>query len=224
MFKFIATLIALFTALNSYTATPAKDAPSKEEQHALYEELLTDIATNNDWGIDISDPGPGWLAYGGEMYYTFFDLDGDGVDELLTGEDLGEQHGIILQHITYISDGKVVPLRGFIGFLPEAEDGLMPEVYSNGIIVFSEHINWGHEIYSYSRFENGKIVSLGSIDDTSEWGMWKITASTGSKTTECAVPGFIAKLIVKYIGSNNELAELDWKPVAQFAQPTVTAN
>ena len=38
MFKFIATLIALFTALNSYTAVPAKDAPSKEEQKRIYEE------------------------------------------------------------------------------------------------------------------------------------------------------------------------------------------
>ena len=43
MFKFIATLIALFTALNSYTVTPVADVPSKEEQHELYADFLKDI-------------------------------------------------------------------------------------------------------------------------------------------------------------------------------------
>ena len=38
MFKFITALIALITAINSYSVTPVKDAPTKEEQHALYVE------------------------------------------------------------------------------------------------------------------------------------------------------------------------------------------
>ncbi|MBR6005178.1 MAG: hypothetical protein IK063_03010, partial [Clostridia bacterium] len=50
MFKFITALIALITAINSYSVTPATDAPSKEEQHRIYEQFLTEAVNVNDWG------------------------------------------------------------------------------------------------------------------------------------------------------------------------------
>ncbi len=231
MFKFIATLIALFTALNSYTAVPAKDAPSKEEQKRIYEELLTGIASNNDWGdYDTSAPGPGWFSQpdSGKWRYAYFDMNGDGIDELLIGEEVGgliygnksvKSPKTVLQFIVTICNGRAAPIKDFMGYFPD-EDYYAPVLYSNGTVVEDEiPANTSEEFYRHLRLENGELKTTVYIrSDTGTRGIWGFSVNNNGETTECKIPGFIAKIIIGYL-NKGEVVEPDWQPLAKFAQP-----
>ena len=69
------------------------------------------------------------------------------------------------------------------------------------------------------RLENGELKTTVYIrSDTGTRGIWGFSVNNNGETTECKIPGFIAKIIIGYL-NKGEVAEPDWQPLAKFAQP-----
>ncbi|MBR4765922.1 MAG: hypothetical protein IK085_04065 [Clostridia bacterium] len=224
MFKFITTLIALFTALNSYTVTPAKDAPTKEEQHELYAEFLKEAVKTWDWGV--SDDGYtllGFFLYTdvNKTYYAYYDIDGNGVDELLVGEDgvIGVE-GVSPLYIYTIED-KTIKAQSFEGYYENFFSGSY--VCKNGIVV--DPLG-GLELSGnyYYRMECGKLTPFVCITGyNGQWDLWKFSVTFNGETTECKIPKFVANIIMNYL-NKGELADINWQPMSEIAQFPVAAN
>ncbi len=227
MFKFIATLIALFTALNSYTVTPAKDAPTKEEQHALYVEYIKNTAENalnaSDWNIQMGKSYIGCFKSDDidKRFYAFYDIDGNGIDELLTGEtEIGKNKDVSLLNIFSIENGMVTP-QDFMGYFDLDEEA--PVIYSNGIVYKPTRGELGAG-YHYYRMENGELKNQCGfvtesgfrINDTCM--MW---VNKDGEKTECEINGFIAKIFIDSLNSYlgfSKIVEPDWQPMSKIAQ------
>ena len=227
MFKFITALIALITAINSYSVTPVKDAPSKEEQHALYMEYMENALNTNDWDIEnghyVGFLPVGWFKNDvSKRYYAFYDIDGNGIDELLTGEtEIGKNKDVSLLNIFSIENGMVTP-QDFMGYFDLDEEA--PVIYSNGIVYKPTRGELGAG-YHYYRMENGELKNLCGfvtesgfrISDTCM--MW---VNKDGEKTECEINGFIAKIVIDSLNSYlgfSKIVEPDWQPMSEIAQP-----
>lgn len=234
MFKFITTLIALFMALNSYTVTPVTDAPSKEEQHALYMEYLENALNTNDWDIEKGHYAGffpiGWFKNDiSKRYYAFYDIDGNGIDELLTGEsEIGENKNVSLLNIFSIENNAVIS-QNFMGYVWDDWDKKAPVIYSSGTI-YEPYSYEFYICYQYYRMENGELKEFcrfytdDGFEIRSKCKMW---VNKDGEKTECEINGFIAKIVIdsfnSYLGFS-KVVEPDWQPMSKIIQPTVTAN
>ena len=224
MFKFITALIALITAINSYSVTPVKDAPTKEEQHALYVEYMENALNTNDWNTEnghyVGFFPLGWSKNDiSKRYYAFYDIDGNGIDELLTGEtEIGKNKDVSLLNIFSIEDNAVIS-QNFMGYVWDDWDKEAPVIYSNGTIY--EPTPWEFYInIGYYRMENGvlkEFCHFETYDDfrfSDKCGMW--VYKDGEKN-ECEINGFIAKILINIL-NRGEVVEPDWQPMSEIAQ------
>ncbi|MBQ8943612.1 MAG: hypothetical protein IJ050_03835 [Clostridia bacterium] len=227
MFKLITALIALITAMNSYAVTPAKDAPSKEEQHALYIEFLKNDFLTYSWTDDYGVFG----AFDSQQdlskrYYAFYDIDGNGIDEMLVGESgVEKDRKASACYIFFIENNEVKPVKYFMGYF-DWFDRYGPVFYSDGKVY---DYAYGPEVIpaescGFYRLEDGKMKCWCRFDAESDFKLreafktCKVTIYGDEEETKYEIPSFIAKIIIDYL-KLGKTVEPDWQPVAQFAQP-----
>ncbi len=224
MFKFIATLIALFTAINSYTATPVKDAPSKEEQHALFLEFLENDFFTYSWSEGI------FGAFDSQdlskRYYAFYDIDGNGIDEMIVGESgVEKDKKVSACYIFIIENNEVKPVKSFMGYF-DWFDRYGPVFYSDGKVY---DYSYGPEVIpsescGFYRLEDGKMkcwcwFNAGYGFTFRE--MFKtciVTIYKDVEDTEYEIPCFVAMIVINYL-RQGETVEPDWQPMSEIAQP-----
>ena len=226
MFKFITAFIALITAINSYSVTPVSDAPSKEEQHALYVEYMENALNTNDWNTEnghyVGFFPLGWSKNDiSKRYYAFYDIDGNGIDELLTGEtEIGKNKDVSLLNIFSIENNAVIS-QNFMGYVWDDWDKEAPVIYSNGII-YEPYSYEFFKSYGYYRMENGELKDFcrfnspgGDFGIRDKCGMW---VNKDGEKTECEINGFIAKILINIL-NRGEVVKPDWQPMSEIAQP-----
>ena len=228
MFKLITALIALITAIYSYSVTPATNAPSKEEQHALYMEYMENALNTNDWDIEnghyVGFFPVGWFKNDvSKRYYAFYDIDGNGIDELLTGEsEIGENKNVSLLNIFSIENNAVIS-QNFMGYVWDDRDTEAPTIYSNRYI----YEPYSHEYfisYRYYRMENGELKELCRFNTDSGFRIrekCKMRVNKDGENTECEINGFIAKIVIDSLNrylSNSGVVEPDWQPMSRALQ------
>lgn len=143
------------------------------------------------------------------VYYVYYDIDGDGAEELLTG------WGGCLERVYTIRNGVAVRQEQYFG---DAESSIPPAVFRNGTIrsVITRE-GEGPYSYYYYRFVDGNLeLQIELVDDIhyskyhriGNGEVWPGTSITKEEFDQ----------LKQEMEGDGHIVELDWKPLAEYGR------
>ncbi len=189
---------------------------SDSEETVLYESFIKKAINDGDFG---DGPEAGWFetSNNDEKLYAYYDIDANGVTELLLGEDGLELTGReekIIQHIYTVSEQKIVR-QDFFGFFAETESEA-PVIFKNGLVRSGGPSCDGDIHYSYYNWNGDSLTNVCSFqywpDDESSYT--EITADGIKNITEEEY-----SQSVKNLEGGSERVDIDsleWRKMTDF--------
>jgi len=177
--------------------TPIKTTePEPAVTFASYDEILYDRLNNEGVYVVV-------------RYYAFYDIDGNGVNELLIGAETYD--GKAIMSIFTTQNGAAVRQEAWPGYM--AQFPCWHLLYRNGTIRY-EGTDEGSRGYGYFRFENGELKRLPGLSVKS--GEYFRYAEDGITTIPISKEEF--DRVQREMEGDGQIVELDWKPLAEYGQ------
>ena len=145
------------------------------------------------------------------QYYALYDIDGNGIEELLWSMDV--YGGKSFNSIFTIQNGVVVEVNEFFSAYRFPEQASQTLLFRNGIIR-SDNNHEGVPRYNYYRFEDGKIKPLTAIF-TVNGDYYSLDPVTGDEMT---ITKREFDRLQKEMEGDGQIVELDWKPLAEYGR------
>jgi len=146
------------------------------------------------------------------VYYAYYDIDGDGTEELLTG------WGGSLERVYTIRNGVAVRQEQYFG--PVGSDFSETRLFKNGTIRVNSDNDSGY-FFSYYRFEGGEIKGQLCLKRRLEHERYRREYDY-SKDPVVATDIPITKAefdrLRKEFEGDGQVVELDWKPLAEYGR------
>jgi len=145
------------------------------------------------------------------QYYVLYDIDGNGIEELLWGMDV--YGGISLNSIFSIQNGVAVEWDEFFSAYRNREHARQTLLFCNGVIR-SDSDHEGVPIFNYYRFEAGIAKPLAEIFTVNGdyYSRDPVTKNERSITKE------EYDRVKKEMEGDGQVVELDWRPLAEYGQ------
>ena len=141
--------------------------------------------------------------------YVFFDIDGNGTEELLLGTGIGDGKKTIFR-VYSIQNGVAVWQENFSAY-GEGGNYNPSLVYKNGIIRVDGHWD-GLPIISYFRFENGELK--GQMSLRIEYDNYFHHDGNG----DAPITKAEFDRLQKEMEGDGQVVDLDWKPMAEYGR------
>ena len=149
-------------------------------------------------------------------YYATFDIDGNGTEELLLGEDTQRDMGIVFIYVFTIRDGKVEKQDLMAYEVEWARNE--PILYKDGTIrIGGKDDEYVGNFYMYYRFEDGVLKRHTSIGYEANEGSYRMCRDFSSGILqETTITKEEYDRVQKEMEGDGQVVKLDWKPVTDY--------
>ncbi|MCL2141247.1 MAG: hypothetical protein FWH42_06310 [Dehalococcoidia bacterium] len=141
-----------------------------------------------------------------QVYYAFYDLDGNATEELLLGEGLGP---VKLFNVYTIQNGVATRQEEFFIDTAESSPALL---FRNGTIRVDSDSYDGEMSFGYYRFEDGELKRQTTLAE--EHGQYYHYIK--GNRTQLSKAKF--ERVQKEMEGDGQVVELDWKPLAEYGR------
>ena len=163
------------------------------------------------------------ILYDGVKHYAFYDLDGDGTEELLLGAEQGPLTLIGILDVYTIKDKKAV----FQDVTVWDRRNPPPELFENGTIKTFDNEN---DRFSYYRFEAGELKFKTRLFDNVEYQAWlelggweiddeflySLQFPFDPDKEDIPLTKEEFEQLQKDMEGDGQTVELDWKPLSEY--------